>query len=276
MSISVQTYNQLLGTLIRKVLPNTPLNDINDGSVLMTLLEAIATNDFDNNTALLSILELLSIDAIKNNDLDAKAGDYGLNRLGAQRASGSVTIKNSSITKRSTGLYALKPAPVAGTTQIYVNDASLWAPGGGDLFIGRGTVQFEGPIHYTSITNNVSFYTITLGSALKKDHLISDAVVDKQGLPDYAISAGTSVYIASNNQNPQVDFTVLRNTILPAGEDTLEGVAIIAVKAGSLGNANINTITNFSSRPFTGATVSNTSALTDGRDVESDRSEGVV
>ena len=269
MSISIKTYNQLLGAMIRKVLPNTPLNDINDGSVLLTLLEAAATIDLDNNTSLLSILELLSIDAVKNNDLDSRAGDFGLNRFIAQRASGAVTIQDSSIAKRSTGLYALKPAPITGSTTIYVNDASLWASSG-ELFLGRGTPQFEGPIAYTSITNNTSFFTITLSSALKKDHLISDVVLDKQGQPDQLISAGTSIHIPSNNQSPQVDFTILRDTVLPAGEDTVTNVHIMAVKAGSQGNAGIGTITRFGSIPFQGAVVTNTSALTDGRDVESD------
>ena len=269
MAIQTKTYNQLLGDLVRHILPNTPLNDISVGSALYTLLEAVAASDFDNNASILSVLELLTLDALTNNDLDNRARDYGLSRFTAQRASGSVTISDSSIQKRSTGLYAVKPAPIAGSTVIYVNDASQWMPTG-YLYLGRGTQSFEGPIPYTSITNNGSFYTIQLGSVLKKDHLLSDVVVDQQGKLDRLIVAGTAVTIPANNQMPEIKYTTLRDAVIPAGEDNVTGVPIIAERAGSQGNASIGSIVAFNTIPFTGAAVVNTSALTDGRDIESD------
>jgi uncharacterized phage protein gp47/JayE len=116
MTIEIKSYNQLLGAMIRKILAETALNDINDGSALLSLLEAAATNDYENNTAILNVLELLNINAIKNNDLDARAADYGLARLAAVRASGLINIYNTNIIKRSTGLYVIKPAPIAGQT----------------------------------------------------------------------------------------------------------------------------------------------------------------
>ena len=269
MAINIKSYNQILGDMVRKLIADTPLNDINTGSALLTLLEAAAQVDFENNASILSVLELLSIDAIRNSDLDSRAGDFGLSRTPARKSTGFVTIKDSNITKRSTGLYQVKPAPIAGSTQIFVNDASAWAPTG-NLFLGRGTQNFEGPISYTSIVNNTTFFTINLGSALQKDHLISDVVVDAQGTTDRLISAGTTIQIPSNNQNPSVDFTTLRNAVIPAGEDTVEGIDIVSVFPGSRSNAGIGTITKFVSPPFSGATVFNTVALTNGSDVESD------
>lgn len=269
MSIQIKSFNQILGEMIRRVVADTPLNDVNVGSALLTLLEAAAQTDFENNASILNILELLSIDAIRNNDLDARAADFGLSRTPARKSNGFVTIQDSTISKRSTGLYQVKPAPIAGSTQIFVNDASEWSPTG-NLFIGRGTQNFEGPIPYTAITNNVSFFTITLGSALQKDHLISDAVVDAQGTTDRLITAGTTVQIPANNQNPTVEFRTLRDAVIPAGEDTVTGVEIVAAVAGSRSNAGINTISSFTSPPFTGATVTNPIALTSGRDAESD------
>lgn len=269
MAIDIKSYNQILGEMVRKIIADTPLNDVNTNSVLLSLLEAAAQVDFENNASILNILELLNINATRNNDLDARGADYGLTRLSAKRSNGFVTIKDTSISKRSTGLYQVKNPPIAGSTVIYVNDASQWSPTG-NLFIGRGTNSFEGPIPYTSIVNNGSFFTINLGSALQKDHLISDTVVDAQGTIDRLISAGTIVFIPANSQNPAVEFRTLRNAIIPAGEDTVADVAITSLLAGSRNNAGINTITNFSSLPFTGATVFNTSALSDGRDVESD------
>lgn len=269
MAIDIKSYNQILGDMVRKLLADTPLNDLNSGSVLLTLLEAAAQVDFENNASVLSVLELLSIDAIRNSDLDARAGDYGLSRTPALKATGFVTMKDGNISKRSTGLYQVKPAPIAGSTQIFVNNAADWSPTG-TLFIGRGTQNFEGPIAYTSIVNNTSFFTINLGSALQKDHLISDVVVDSQGTTDRLIVAGTVVQIPANNQNPAIEFLTLRNAVIPAGEDTVENIDIVAAVPGSRSNAGINTITSFVSPPFVGAQVFNPVALTNGSDVESD------
>lgn len=269
MSIQIKSFNQILGEMIRKVVADTPLNDVNVGSALLTLLEAAAQVDFENNASILNILELLSIDAIRSNDLDSRAADFGLSRIPARKSSGLISIGDSSISKRSTGLYQVKLAPIAGSNQIFVNNAANWAATG-NLFIGRGTQNFEGPISYTSIVDNGTFFTINLGSALQKDHLISDVVVDSQGTVDRIITAGTSVNIPANSQNPAIEFFTLRDAVIPSGEDSVSGVDIVAVVAGSRGNAGINTITAFVSPPFAGATVTNPTALTNGRDVESD------
>lgn len=269
MAIQIKSFNQILGDMIRKIISETALNDLNAGSVLLTLLEAAASNDFENNTAILNVLELLNIDAIKNNDLDAKAGDFGLSRRAAVKASGLVNILNTNITKRSTGLYVIKPAPIAGQTKLYVNNTDGWAASG-NLYIGRGTQSFEGPIAYTSITVFPTYSQINLASALQKDHLSSDIVIDSQGEPDRLIAAGTVVKIPANNQNPEVQYVTLRDSIIPSGEDTVTGVEVIALVAGSLANAGINTITDFDVAPFSGAAVTNISAFSNGKDIETD------
>jgi uncharacterized phage protein gp47/JayE len=268
-SIQIKSFNQILGDMVRKIVADTPLNDLNPGSVLLTLLEAAAANDFENSTSILNILELLNIDAVKNNDLDSKAGDFGLSRRTAIRASGLVNIFNTNITKRSTGLYVIKPAPIAGQTKLYVNDTAGWAPTG-SLYIGRGTPSFEGPITYTSITVFPTYSEITLSSALQKDHLISDVVIDSQGEPDRLITAGTIVKIPANSQSPEVQYSLLREAVIPSGEDSVTGVEVVALNAGSIANAGINTITLFDSPPFLGAAVSNSSAFSNGRDIETD------
>ena len=267
--INIQSFNQILGNMIRTIIAETPLNDINAGSILLTLLEAAAANDFENNTAILNVLELLNIDATQNNDLDARAGDYGLTRFAAIKASGQVTLFNTSITKRAVGLYSIKPAPIAGQDTLFVVNSVGWEPSG-SLYIGRGTQNFEGPIAYSSITVFPTFSQINLSSALQNNHLSSDIVIDSQGQPDRVIAAGTVVDIPANNQNPQIQYMTLRDAILPSGEDTLTGVQVIALVAGSQGNAGINTISTFDTSPFSGAAVSNSNAFTNGADTETD------
>lgn len=268
-NIQIQSMNQLLGAMLRKVIAETSLTDINVGSAVLSLLEAAASNDYDNNVAILNVLELLNIDAVKNNDLDARAADYGLSRLAAIRASGLVNILNTNITKRSTGLYVIKPAPIAGQTTLYVNNTTGWS-NTGTLYIGRGTESFEGPISYTAITVFPTYSAITLASALQKDHLISDIVIDSQGQPDRVVPAGTNVKIPANNLNPEIIYSTLRDAVIPSGEDMISGVEVIALVPGSLSNAPINTITQYDVPPFSGAAVSNTSAFSNGRDIETD------
>ena len=268
-NININSYNEILGNMIRKIIADTPANDLNQGSVILTLLEAAAANDFENNTAILNVLELLNIDALRNNDLDAYASNFGLTRRTAIKASGFITIKDSSITKRSTTLYPVKPAPIVGTSVIYVNDAATWNKTG-TLYIGRGTPNFEGPLTYTDIINNGTFFTIQLDSSLQKDHLLSDIVVDGQGTTDRSIPAGTIVKIPANNISPEIKYTILRNAIIPGGEDSIAGISVTAISAGSVGNAGINTITLFNTPPFSTALVFNTNAFTNGTDTESD------
>jgi uncharacterized phage protein gp47/JayE len=108
MAVSLQSYNEILGKLARKIIADTPVNDLNPGSVLLTLLEAVAAQDFENSASILNVLETLNIDALKNSDLDARAADYGLARKTSAKATGFIKIQDSSITKRATTLYAVK------------------------------------------------------------------------------------------------------------------------------------------------------------------------
>src|ERR1035437_8697485 len=166
-NIQVQSFNQFLGPMIRNIIANTPLNDVNQGSVLLTILEAAAANDFENSTAILSLLNLLNISTVSNSDLDNRAADYGLTRFPAVKASGNISIYNNvlinsvPIVKQSTSLYILKPAPIANQTVLYVNTTVGWT-NAGTLYIGRGTTQFEGPIPYSSITVFPTFSQINL------------------------------------------------------------------------------------------------------------------
>ena len=269
-NIQIQSFNQFLGAMIRTIIANTPLNDVNQGSVLLTILEAAAANDFENNAAILSILNLLNIATVSGSDLDNRAADYGLTRYAATQASGNVSIYNTGIKLQSTSLYILKPPPIASQTVIYVNNTTGWAASG-TLYIGRGTISFEGPIPYSSIVVYPTYSQINLSSVLNNNHLISDLVVNAQGQPDRIIAAGTVIDIPANNQNPQINYQTLRDAVLPAGETEVDNVAAIAVVAGSIGNAPANTITQFSTIPFTGATVDNTTAFIGGADQETDQ-----
>lgn len=268
--IQVQSFNQFLGAMIRTIIANTPLSDVNQGSVLLTILEAAAANDFENSAAILGLLNLLNISTVSNTDLDNRAADFGLTREPATKASGVVSVFNSAITKQSTSLYVLKPAPISGQTVLFVNNTTGWTPTG-SIYIGRNTPQFEGPIAYSSFTVFATYSQVNLTTALQNNHLISDIVVNSQGQPDNSIPAGTVVKIPANNQNPEIDYVTLRDAVLPSGETEVDNIQCLALIAGSIGNAPVKSISQFNAIPFTGATISNPSAFTGGTDVETDQ-----
>lgn len=267
--VEIKSFNQILGNMVRKIVAETPLSDIHPGSVLLSLLEACASNDFENNVAILNVLELLSIDSLRGSDLDNRAADFGLARKPAVAATGTVSFYNTNIKKQSTSLYSLKPAPIAGQTVLFVTNTQGWAPTG-TLYIGRGTASFEGPIAYVSIERKATYSQITLASALQKDHLLSDTVINAQGQPDRRIPAGTIVKIPANNQNAEISYATLREAVIPAGEDRVDGVLTVAQVPGKRGNALVNTIRLFNAVPFAGAAVVNTQAFTSGSDAETD------
>lgn len=277
-NINIKSYNEILGDLARSIIANTPINDLNPGSAIMTLLEAVASNDFENSTAVLNVLELLNIDATSNNDLDALGSNYGLVRIAAQRSSGFVSFYDTSITKKSSALYPIKPAPIRGSRVIYITNASGWNQVG-QIFIGRGTQNFEGPISYGNtgtagidrgIINYGSYFGVYLDSALNNDHLISEYAVWGQGTSDRNIPAGTTIKIPANNISPEIIYSTIRAAIIPAGEDTITGIMVIAQVAGSSSNAGIGTVTKIDTAPFASCAVTNTNSFTNGRDVESD------
>ncbi len=269
MAVEIKSFNEMLGTMIRKIIADTPLDDLRQGSVLLTILEAAATNDFENNAAILSVLELINLDSVRNNDLDARGADFGLKRTQAVKSSGFITITDSNILKRSASLFPIKPAPISGQTIVFVTDAADF-DSSGSIIIGRGTTNFEGPISYTSIDDFGTFFGINLSSALQNDHLISEFVVDVQGTTDRLIPAQTTTIIPANNQSPEIRFRTLRDSVIPAGEESTDNIEVVAERAGTFSNAGVNTITTFEAEPFAGAQVTNPDAFTNGRDIESD------
>ena len=52
MTIEIRSFNQILGEMVRKMIADAPVNDVNVGSILATLLEAAAESDFENNASI--------------------------------------------------------------------------------------------------------------------------------------------------------------------------------------------------------------------------------
>jgi hypothetical protein len=272
--LELKSREQIAGDLFRTILVNSDLTDIAPGSSLATLIEAIASLEFQIQMSVLKILESSNIESLIGVSLDKKAQSIGLpntiggsGRIPASPASGTVRI-GSGFSKVSSKPYAGKPAPFQGSKRLYLENASGFNPTG-KIYIGRGTPdRFEGPIDYLSVTNSGSFWTVELASPLTKSHPHSDLVVMAQG-GDRLIPAGTAVIVPASSNSPAITFTTSFALTIEDGES--EGTVSVACSVfGESGNALAGAIKQFSSSPFTGATVTNPTSFINGRSTESD------
>jgi hypothetical protein len=259
--------------MVRRVLAETPLTDVSAGSVLSTILEAASLSDYQNNLAVLKLLESSRIESLVGTDLDAKAvemaipnGTGGFGRKPATRATGAVKI-SSPFTKKMSNLYRAKPSPYDGGLHLYVQDARNW-PSSGQVYVGRGTINEEGPVPYSSISFHVNYYDIQLAYPLIKNHKYEDTVILSQG-GVRVVEAGTIVVSPAVDDTPQVQFFTDSAAKLLDGEDSTS-VNVTSAEFGESGNVAANAIKSFSSSPFTGATVTNLLSFANGQPAESD------
>jgi hypothetical protein len=272
--VIIKSREQYLGQLIRALKNNSDITDFAAGSNAATLFEAISQTHYQLAVSQLKILQSTALENLTGNQLDQKAesiklpnGEGGVGRKPA-RASANLVRIGSGFSKISSKLYAGKPAPFAGSSSLFVENAESF-PSVGSIYLARGTVdRFEGPIPYSSVTNNGSFWTLTLSNPLTKSHLHSDLVVVAQG-GDRVVDAGTTILVPANSESPAIQFTTTQAATLFDGESEVD-VPVVCTQTGEAGNVLAGAIKSFNSEPFAGATVTNVTSFTNGRSSEND------
>jgi uncharacterized phage protein gp47/JayE len=260
---------QILGDMLATYMSRIGVNDLNVGSAVTSFFEAMAQAVYRASGDTFAILRDFSVDRAEGEALQRIREEEGLAPITARVATGKVTIVDSSFTKKSTKIYAGANSPNIGSTVLPVSDASTFTPTG-SIYIGRGTSNVEGPIAYGSITPIGGYYEINLSSPTTKYHNISETVILAQG-GTRNVPAGTVVKTLSSGSTPDLNFTVTRNITILDGESTVTDVPVAAQEPGSDANVPRNAIRDFSSAPFTGATVTNPSPFTSGRNEETDQ-----
>lgn len=276
--ILLRSREQILGDLVRSILANSDFSDFAPGSTLATLLEAVASVCYQNFLMVLKLLESTDLESMTGVALDRKAASIGLpdgiggvGRKPASPASGLIQITDPRTPKKSSKLYAGKPAPYSGGTVVYVEDASTWPDPATNpkIYIGRGTAgNLEGPIKYVTKTDNGVFWTLQLEGTLTKNHSISETVVLAQG-GDRVIPAGTSCQTTPNASTPAINFTTDAETVILDGDDTTTTTVTCAV-FGESGNALAGALNRFGTQPFPEAQVRNITSYANGKSTEND------
>lgn len=268
MAIQLRTIPQIVQDAISVITSNTDLTDVNDGSVLLTMIEAFANEDFRQYLALYDIIKSVTIDTATGNDLDKLGIERGAGvRRSPTTATGYVTITDTSFTKVSTVIYPGQPGPISGQTYIYIQSATGFTASG-SVIIGRNTNNNETK-SYSSITNMGSYYRLNLTSGLASDHGTEETVILSQG-GVRTVPANSVVSTVQTDTTPELTYSTKFDATIEDGEVTITDVAIVAAGTGSTYNVPSGFINQFASAPFAGATVTNEEAVTDGLDTETD------
>lgn len=274
MALTLKSERQLQAEILARLISQLGLNDVNPGSVVDVITQAVAQQDFALYYQIAQVSRLVDIDALTGGDLDNKAFEYGLTRNQPEKATGTITIfRPVGFVKVATTFYAGSPSPIANDTIIDVNDASNVLIGSsGTLILGRGTNNEEEVPYVVSPVDNVTYWRFALASPLTKDHAVEETVILKQG-NDEVVLAGTIVTVPATGVSAELRFETQNDVVVLSGEDRLTGVEIKAIEAGSSGNISVGAIDGesaFPSAPFPGARARNEIKITTGRDLESD------
>jgi len=247
--------------------------DLNDGSVFTQITEAISQGLFKSSADIITMIDALNANRATGEALQRQANDANVPIYSAFSSYGQVSIIDQSFTKISTNVYAGQPAPVSGSLVIYVPDATLFPSGGGQIYVGRGTTNVEGPLTYTSVATVAggAYWAITLAgtSPTTKFHNIGETVVLAQGGNRF-IPSNTTVQTAQGASILAVSFSTTAGATIPDGEVQVDGVPVICQTPGTIGNVSIGAISEIVGVAFT-ATVNNPLAFTNGVDADTDQ-----
>lgn len=264
-----RSYNEILGDMIDAFLSRFGLRSLKIGSPVLSVLESVAQSQLRSSEDIFTLLEAQSLDNASGIALDNIGADESTPRIAQNPSSGTVTISDTSFTKIASKLFQGTPAPIVGSTAVNVVDASAF-PSSGSVYLGRGTQQYEGPIAYSSKTNNGTYWTLNLSAATLRFHNQGESVIVAQG-GDRQIAAGTLVQTPQGNTTQSVQFKTLFTSTVPDGETILNSVLVVCQTPGIVGNIASTSINQFTNgTPFTGAAVSNLLPFTNGTSIEDD------
>lgn len=270
-----QTRSQILGSLMSTFLSKYGLDALRAGDPVLSLLEVIAQSELRVSDDIFSMLRGIALEVATGEALDRIGADELTSRLTAKAATGFVTVGDSSFAKIATTIFQGTSPVIVGSSSINITDGSAFESlvGTQYIYLGRNTTNYEGPIQISSVdTPSVTggnYWRINLASPTTRYHALGESVILAQG-GDREIAAGTIVSTAQGPLSSPVQYSVLYTVTLEDGEVELQNVQVRCTLPGLTGNAIKNGIVEFVTAPFDGATVTNPSPFTNGRNLERD------
>jgi len=264
-----RSQQQALGEMLDSFTSRSGIRKLKIGNPILSILESVSLSTTKSTYDAFKALNAQDLDHVDGVALQAAGNDKKLTRRNPVAAQTIVTITDSSFTKISSNVYHGTPAPIVGTQTINVAKTPTFdaAPSSGTVYIGRGTSRAEGPLSYTSKTDNTNYWTLALSSPTAAFHNQGESVIVGQG-GDRTINSGLLVSTSSTGLSDPIRYSVLVGGILADGETELNNILVKCTTPGARGNVPQNTIKEFVSSPFNGASVTNPNVVTSGRDLE--------
>ena len=263
MAFVPKSFEEILIGMIAHIRANTTLTDFTVGSAIRTILEACALEDDEQYYQMVQLLDAFRIATATGTDLDERAADLNLTRLAEKEAFGTVRFRNGGLTTDS-----LEFDASAGALTITLNDATDFPTSYPyDVRIGEGTPQVED----VTVSNNAATAPgILTVSALVNDHTIGERVSEVTSA-DITVAAGIQVQVAPSSTNLAIVFATQEAGTIVAGNYQSGLVDMLAATGSSDGNVPAGQVSQFTgSVPFAGALVTNPTATSGGRDLETD------
>lgn len=263
-----RSYQATLGDILATFQARYGISRLKIGGAILTAFEAAAQSDVRATQDVFNTLDLEDTSRLRGSALEFKARSEGLDRQPASPSSGKVQVSDVRFNKISTRIYSGTPPIPAGSIVLRIASAVAF-PSTGTVYVGRGTVNSEGPLAYTAKTLVGQYWQLTLSSATQKFHNINEEVVVGQG-GNRLIPVGTVCGTARDGRTTPVDFQTTSQAIILDGETIVRNVPVICRQPGTIGNVPYAAIKTLPSPPFPGASVTNLNGFDNGFDVESD------
>lgn len=319
--------------------------DLNEGSLLSTILECAALSDADQYVQMSRLINLFSLDKCRGDDLDQRALEIGsdilttLRRTPANTSTAFVVVGNGTLLKKTT----VSADVTYGSATFLVADGSAF-PTSGAVTVNAGAANQEDLIYtrsgntFTVVLSGTSSATLqrshasgepvvsvsirstlasivnsgvttatllagtgaawgatgsvifdrsattqeeiaftrsgdvlTLGSATTFAHAAGSVVIQSTDGANHAIAVGSQPYVPPTLSSPQINFTVQQPGGTLFNGDFVSGlIPVQSVLAGASTRVGSNQITQWTTPPFAGATVTNPSSATRGSNREED------
>lgn len=262
----LQSKEQILGSLITGFLARVKaVNDVTRASIINQFFSAIAQSNFKAAADVISMIDALNVDRATGEALQRLARDANIITSPGTFSSGKVNITDLSFVKVSSNVFAGQPAPVAGSTKIYIVNGSKWNQTG-KVYLGRNTPNVEGPLDFISVQQeaNGAYWSINLnpGTPTTKFHNIGEEAVQAKG-GNRVLNSGTIVRTPPGSAVTSVDFGTVSTVIIPDGEVTYTEIPVVSRVLGTKGNVPRGAISEAVGLPFV-ASVFNTNAIVNG------------
>lgn len=279
-----RTTEEILNDAVNYVHFNTNLTDFNVGSVIRTILEALAYEDAEQYSQMLAVLNSFFIKNASGGDLDERAAAYNLVRLPPFASAGDVVFLDTELPRSFIVSYVQ-----AGDTSIPINDAG--AMDFATPFVVRlgegSSSQEDVSIDLVDLTNNtlrVNAAAVPPFNTLDFDHVAAAAEVEEvdnrtnlvclvTGDPDRIIPAGVTLRSKPTNTILPVNAITTEPMTQVNGNFLSNPVSVITTDLGAatvIGDRRLNQVVG--SAVYNGALPINLEAISGGQDAEGDAS----